>query len=109
MTNPTTPAGETKQVQTPKEESISSGKTASPTPTAVSSVNSPKRPKPVKKNTAGSPRQDSVSRESKLSIVQSALARLGESGVEVYAREEGGNLVITIVNVGMRDKKFVLK
>jgi len=79
-------------------------------PTAESSARSTKRRKKDGTLTSSRARRGSkVSTATRLSVVQSALARLGESGVEVYVREENGNLIVTIVKAGMNNKNFVLQ
>lgn len=106
---PGTQAGGTPS--TPTEViSTSSGKTDGQTSTAGSSQPSRKHRKPAKKSTR-KPRQvaSKVTVESRLSIAQSALARLADAGVEVFVREEDGKLIVTIMGVGMDDKKFVLQ
>lgn len=110
MTAPSTLAGGTVSTPERTDTSILSGKTETPTPTAVSSVTSKTRPKNGRKPTKRRARREQkVGASTRLSIVQSALASLGEV-MEVYVREEDGNLIVTIVKCGLEDDKtFVIK
>src|SRR3990167_6593188 len=88
-----------------QELNFSSGSTAPVIGMAESSVLSETRPKPVRKPTTR--RQRKADPAALLSIAQSALARLPDAGIRVYARCEAGKIIITIVGATIEDKKFV--
>lgn len=92
-------------------DSTSFGKTAEPMPTVDSSAPSEMPPKVVKPPTRQRKRRETkVDPQTLLEIAQSTLARLSESGVVVRAKQDGNNIVVTIVwaNLDAETKKFTL-
>lgn len=100
-------------------QDTSSGKTTTPISTVVSSATLKTLPKPAKPSTKRRARRGSkIDKQVQMEIAQSALAKLGELGVEVLAREgecstpDGKEkypcVIITVMRCGITGKKFVL-
>ncbi len=54
-------------------------------------------------------RKSKVNSQTLLEIAQSTLARLHESGVEVYAKQDGENILVTIIKAEIVGSKFMMK
>ncbi len=97
--------------------STSFGNTEIPTLTAESSSPSVTLPKVVKRRTVKPQpavrerkrRKSKVNSQTLLEIAQSTLARLHESGVQVYAKQDGDNILVTIIKAEIVENKFVVK